>query len=216
MVFDLDDTLIDWWGSWTACVSSFAGTDVVTALAEHVRRHCWHVRPGTDGHIWHRNTWQVFEHRHDLWPAALGSRWGDDVEHLVREFERRLWVGFFDEVIPTLETLAVNHRLAVLSNNAHLPAEAQRLGLSRWFEQCLVADAPAKPDAAAFLRACEHLGTRPDRTWYVGDSVRADAMGAMGAGLVPVWVDRFGDPWPDRPPTVHRVSDLSTLPELVG
>lgn len=214
MVFDLDDTLIDWWGSWTACVASFASSDVVQTLADHVREHCWQVRPGTRGHIWHRNTWQVFEHRHHLWPAALGARWGDDVDDLIGEFERRLWVDFFDEVIPALEALAVDHRLAVLSNNVHLPAEAKRLGLSRWFEQCLVADAPAKPDAEAFLRACEHLGTRPERTWYVGDSVRADALGALGAGLVPVWVDRFGDPWPDRPDTVHRVSDLSQLSQL--
>ncbi len=216
VVFDLDDTLIDWWGSWTACVASFADDEVVMALAEHVRRYCWQVRPGTDGHVWHRNTWQVFEHRHDLWHAALGAQWGAAVDELIREFEQRLWVDFFDEVIPTLEALAVNHRLAVLSNNVHLPAEATRLGLSTWFEHCLVADSPAKPDAGAFLRACDHLGTRPDRTWYVGDSVRADALGALGAGLVPVWVDRFGDPWPDRPDTVHRVVDLSPLPELVG
>lgn len=215
MVFDLDDTLIDWWGSWTTCVASFADADVVQTLVDHVRSTCWDTRPDTDGHVWHRNTWRVFEHRHDLWPRALATRPSDEVASLLREFEERLWVDFFDEVIPALERLGERHRLAVLSNNVHLPAEVRRLRLDRWFELFLVADDPAKPDARAFHRACASLGTRPEATWYVGDSVRADALGALGAGLVPVWVDRFGDPWPDRPGQVHRVADLMELTELL-
>lgn len=216
VVFDLDDTLIDWWGSWTACVAGFAEPSVVEALDHHLRCHSWEVRPGSVGQVWHRNTWQVFEHRHDLWPRALSDLTPDEVADLIRLFEERLVVDFFEEVIPTLDHLGRHHRLAVLSNNIHLPAEAARLDLGRWFEACLVAHPVAKPHPDAFLSACAQLGTDPAATWYVGDSVRADALGAAGAGLVPVWVDRFGDPWPDRPSGVHRVADLAGLVSLLS
>lgn len=216
VVFDLDDTLIDWWGSWTACVADFAPIEVQEALTQHVRRHCWEHRPDHRGQIWHRNTWQVFEHRHELWPRALPTWSASSVADLVSDFERRLRVEFFDEVIPTLDLLARQHRLAVLSNNVHLPDEAERLGLDRWFEVCMVAEPFSKPHRRAFLDACIRLGSTPANTWYVGDSIRADALGAHQAGLVPVWVDRFGDQWNDRPAGVHRVESLAELVTLLG
>jgi putative hydrolase of the HAD superfamily len=216
VVFDLDDTLIDWWGSWTTCVASFAGDDVLDALTVHVQERCWHIRPGTPGHIWHRNTWQIFDHRHDLWPQALADRDPAEVAALIEQFEQQLWVGFFAEVIPTLDHLARSHRLAVLSNNSQLPGEADRLGLDSWFEHILVAEPYAKPDPRAFHLACDTLGVDPGRTWYVGDSIRADALGAAGAGLNAVWVDRFGDPWPDRPAAIHRIADLAELTTLLS
>lgn len=216
VVFDLDDTLIDWWGSWTTCVASFAGAEVLKALTISVQEQCWQVRPGTPGHIWHRNTWQVFDHRHDLWPRALGEWDPVEVVALIDQFEQQLWVGFFAEVIPTLDQLARTHRLAVLSNNPQLPGEADRLGLSTWFENTLVAAPYAKPDPRAFHSACDVLQVNPSRTWYVGDSVRADALGAAGAGLTAVWVDRFSDPWPDRPAAIHRIADLTGLTDLLA
>jgi hypothetical protein len=45
--------------------------------------------------------------------------------------------------------------------------------------------------------------------------VKADALGALGAGLIPVWVDRWNDPWPDKPDAVHRISTLGDLPALI-
>ncbi|MDA8117048.1 MAG: HAD hydrolase-like protein [Actinomycetota bacterium] len=48
----------------------------------------------------------------------------------------------------------------------------------------------AKPAAAAFLEACDRLGTVPGATIHVGDNLRIDAEGPTVAGLVAVWLQR--------------------------
>lgn len=214
VVFDLDDTLIDWWGSIRRCLGALADDDVVDALLAHCRAECWQVRPGTDGHVWHRNTWALHERRERLWPAALPWLEPDELATLMQRFHDQLWVGFFPDAVPTLDALVGRHRLAVMSNNHHLPAEVQRLGLHDWIDAAVVAPEP-KPDPLGFLEVCDVLGTDPSRTAYVGDSVRADALGALESGLLPVWIDRWDDPWPDRPPTVRRISSLTELTGLV-
>jgi HAD superfamily hydrolase (TIGR01549 family) len=216
IAFDLDDTLIDWWGSWTRCVESMANDRVVEALADHLRTECWQLRPGTDDFVWHRNTWMVHSHRHELWPAALPWLSADEVTTILDRFDDELWVAFFPDTIGTLEHLTGRYTLGVLSNNPHLPDEVDRLRLDRWFDVALVASPEPKPHPAPFLATCERLGSVPSRTIFVGDSVKADVLGAHAAGLVPVWVDRWGDPWTDRPDDVHRIGGLDELPSLLA
>jgi putative hydrolase of the HAD superfamily len=78
-----------------------------------------------------------------------------------------------------------------------------------------------KPDPRVFHEGCRLLGTSPARTAYVGDEPDVDAMGAMQAGLVGVWLDRPGE---RRERTagslelggVHRITGLAALPALLG
>jgi putative hydrolase of the HAD superfamily len=49
-----------------------------------------------------------------------------------------------------------------------------------------------KPDPRVFAEACRRLGTPRGRTAYVGDELDVDAVGAVEAGLVGVWLDRPG------------------------
>jgi putative hydrolase of the HAD superfamily len=218
VLFDLDDTLIDWWGSVTACLERFADLDVIDMLLQHTRDEWWERRPGT-AHVWHRNTWALHQYRHEVWPAALPHLDRSALAALLDEFDRALWVDFFDDAIPTLDLLVASStlRLGVLSNNHLLPEETVRLRLDHWFDVLVAAEQhQVKPHPDAFLRGCRALGTAPERTVYVGDSVRADALGALGAGLVPVWIDRWDDPWPDRPGEVHRIGALAELPALLS
>lgn len=216
IVFDLDDTLIDWWGSVRRCLERFADDAVIDALLEHCQAECWQVRPDRPGWVWHRNNWMLHERRHELWPRALDWLDPAELELLLVRFDDELWVEFFPDAVPTLDTLAQSHRLAVLSNNHHLPSEVERLRLHDWFEVAVAATSTPKPDPAAFGQVCRLLGTEPARTAYVGDSIRSDALGARSAGLVPVWLDRWGDPWPDRPAEVLRITTLAELPELLA
>lgn len=215
VLFDHDDTLVDWWGSWTSCVEAIADDRVLAALADHVRRECWQERPDGEGAIWHRNTWMVHQHRDLLWPAALP--WLDTAElaTLMDRFDEELWVRFFPDTIAALEWLADRHPLGIVSNNPFLPDEVERLRLDRWFDVTLVAHPEPKPHPTPFLKACAALGAEPSQTLFVGDSIRADVLGALEAGLVPVWLDRWGDPWPGRPRQVHRIADLSELRALL-
>lgn len=216
VVFDLDDTLIDWWGSVRTCLERFADDEVIDALLAHCRAECWQVRPGTADHVWHRNTWMLHERRDELWPVALDWLDPAELELLLKRFDEELWVGFFPDAVPTLDALAHSHRLAVLSNNHHLPSEVERLRLHDWIELAVTATTQPKPHPWAFDRVCRLLGTEARQTVYVGDSIKSDALGALGAGLVPVWLDRWGDPWPDRPAEVLRITSLAELPALLA
>jgi putative hydrolase of the HAD superfamily len=219
VLFDLDDTLIDWWGSLTTCLEETADHEVSEALLAHCREAYWETHP-EHGHVWHRNTWALHHRRHTDWPLALPHLDGADLELLLGRFDDALWVGFYPDTVPTMDLLLTRHtgsiRFGILSNNGLLPAEVERLRLHDWFEVAVSAEPAArKPHPDAFRLGCDALGTDPRRTVYVGDSVKADALGALGAGLVPVWVDRWNDSWPGRPDEVHRITTLEDLPALV-
>ena len=211
IVFDLDDTLIDWWGSLRTCLDRIAEPQVVDALLTYCRQECWYARPGSDD-IWHRNTWAVHHHRHDVWPAALGFLAPAKLDALLARFEDELWVDFFPETIPTLDRLAADYRLGVLSNNQLLPAEFDRLELRRWFDVAIAApfERP-KPHGDGFAEVASAMGLEVGRCAYVGDSVRTDVLGALEAGMVPIWLNRWHDAWPDRPAEVIEVATLAEL-----
>jgi HAD superfamily hydrolase (TIGR01509 family) len=216
VIFDHDDTLIDWWGSMDRCLRGFAPDSVTEALLAYCRNDLWHLDPhGT--FIWHRNTWAVHHLRTDVWPAALPDLDPATREALMHRFDRELVVEFFDETIPALEALRSDVRLAVLSNNHLVGDEAVRLGFDQWFETWHTAPLDRmKPHPEAFAPALDALGLEPERCLYVGDSVKADALGALSAGLIPVWVDRWNDDWANRPSSVHRIESLAELPQLVA
>jgi putative hydrolase of the HAD superfamily len=215
VLFDLDDTLIDWWGSLEEAITRVADDDESAALLTHVRDHFWDVHP-EHGFVWHRNTWKLFEDRHHVWPAALPHLHPDDLSIVLRRFEEELWVAYFPDVVPTLDALVDHTRIAVLSNNHLIDREARRLRLHDWFEFAMCPTGCFKPEPEAFQQACARLGLEPNEVAYVGDSVRADALGALDAGLVPIWVDRWNDDWFNRPSDVHRVTSIAEVPGLLG
>lgn len=213
VLFDLDDTLIDWEGSVDRCIRDLGGDDVADQLLAYVRQHHWKRR---DGVVVHRNTWKVHEDAAQLWANALPHLDEAELALAVKRFREELWVGFYPEVVPTLDALTDSYRLGVLSNNRHLPSEVGRLRLHDWMELTLTPPGDVmKPDRRAFDHACDALGLPPERVVYVGDSVLADVEGSRAAGLVPVWVDRYDDGWPP-PPDVHRIADLGELPALLA
>lgn len=213
MLFDLDDTLIDWYGSIDRCVRDLGGDEAADALLAYARQHHWTRREGV---VVHRNTWKLHEQADACWPAALPHLDEAELALAIKRFREELWVGFFADTVPALDVLAESHRLGVLSNNRYLPTEVRRLRLDDWFEVALTPpDGVYKPDPTAFLHACEVLGLAPGDVVYVGDSVLADVEGALAVGMIPVWVDRFGDDW--APPAgVHRIAALTELIPLLG
>src|SRR4051812_31744907 len=209
VLFDLDDTLLDW----AAAIRVAVGDDLADRLLTWAAEHLWKRR---DGGVVARDTWRLHEFADDLWPRALADVDPDDVRLVLKRFREELWVGFYPDAVPTLDRLVHDHRLAVCSNNPYLMAEAERLRLRDWFEAIeLVPPDRRKPHPEAFLALCQHLGTAPARTVHVGDSVLSDAEGAHAAGLVAVWLDRHGDRW-EPPPGVHRITSLAELPDLLA
>lgn len=74
-----------------------------------------------------------------------------------------------------------------------------------------------KPDARIFRLACARLGVDPREAAYVGDRLGTDAIGAAGAGLIGVWIDRFATPLTDQERAAAAeagVARITTLAEL--
>ncbi|MGW1803606.1 HAD family hydrolase [Streptomyces sp. NPDC002078] len=126
----------------------------------------------------------------------------------------------FPDVLPALEALSASHRHAVLSNSSITVQEhkLRTLGLLDRFEVVLCAAelGVSKPEAAAFLAACEALGLPPHEVAYVGDHPEIDGRGAAEAGLLSVWIDRGKGSAPAAGEAVcRRISALAELPALV-
>lgn len=134
------------------------------------------------------------------------------------EHYKAAW-ALFPDVLPVLDALAGTHRHGVLSNSsaANQDPKLRHLGLRDRFEVlvCAAELGVSKPDAAAFLAACEALALPPGQVAYVGDQPEIDARGARDAGLTAVWLDREGGRGPG-PEGVHRIEGLDRLPELLA
>ncbi|MFF4041997.1 HAD family hydrolase [Streptomyces sp. NPDC001816] len=128
--------------------------------------------------------------------------------------------SLFPDVLPALDALAASHRHGVLSNSSLTVQEhkLRTLGVRDRFESLLCAAelGVSKPEAGAFLAACEALDLPPHEVAYVGDHPEIDGRGAAEAGLLSVWIDR-GGVYAQAPDTVaaHRISTLAELPALV-
>ncbi|MFJ5778081.1 HAD family hydrolase [Streptomyces sp. NPDC093094] len=127
----------------------------------------------------------------------------------------------FPDVVPALDSLAAGYRHSVLSNSSlHVQDRKLRvLGLHGRFESILCAAelGVSKPQAAAFLAACEALALPPHQVAYVGDHPEIDGRGAAEAGLLSVWIDREGrSATVPAPPGGHRIGSLAELPAVLG
>ncbi|WP_288798211.1 HAD family hydrolase [uncultured Arsenicicoccus sp.] len=114
------------------------------------------------------------------WPAAFraGTRAFDDVAGLL---DRARADGILVGALTNSSTEFTTLKLEVV-------------GLSDAFTAIATTDTLGygKPDARAFWRACELLGSAPEQTVYVGDDLAVDAQAAVAAGLHGVWLDRRG------------------------
>ncbi|MFJ8114057.1 HAD family hydrolase [Streptomyces sp. NPDC096132] len=129
--------------------------------------------------------------------------------------------ALFPDVLPTLDALAASHRHAVLSNSS-LRVQDHKLrvlGVHNRFETILCAAelGVSKPEAAAFLAACDALGLPAHEVAYVGDHPEIDGRGAAEAGLLSVWIDRYGGTAAvEVQPGRHRIATLAELPAILG
>jgi HAD superfamily hydrolase (TIGR01509 family) len=103
--------------------------------------------------------------------------------------------------------------VAVLSNgwNPLQIRKAQRAG----FEGPVLASADIgqqKPGARAFEMLLSALGTRPQKTWFVGDDPHSDVDGSRSAGFHAVWFDWEKKTFPPEllppPYTIHSLGEL--------
>jgi HAD superfamily hydrolase (TIGR01549 family) len=168
--------------------------------------------------------------RKDLWVEVckrygaasdqiLFEQWESDYWHTVEEHTE-----FFPEAIPTLEQLATEYRLALITNTQRQNRSGDHRinrfpGLEKVFQEIIVAGAggiPAKPDPAPFRHCLARLDLTPPEVVYVGDDWRIDICGASKVGIQPIWLKHHSVPrsWPEVETSVPIITSLDRLLDL--
>ncbi|ARP74407.1 hydrolase [Streptomyces sp. MUSC 125] len=225
MVWDVDDTLFDYttadrqgMGAHLAAeglLAAYGGAEAALVRWREVTDQQWARYAAGEA--------TFPEQRRDRVRVFLDEQLGDAeadawFQRYIAHYEAA-W-SLFPDVLPALEALATSHRHAVLSNSSLTVQEPKlrTLGVRDRFEVVLCAAelGVSKPEAGAFLAACEALGLPPQEVAYVGDHPEIDGRGAVEAGLLSVWIDR-GAAYARAVGEVvaHRISTLAELPALV-
>ncbi len=131
-------------------------------------------------------------------------------------FEERNRVEYYEDAMPAVKALAQRYPLISISNGN---AQLDRVGLAPHFHAALSATSYgiAKPDARIFLEAARLAQVNPEQMLHVGDDMTLDVLGALGAGLQAVWLNRQGHAWPhtQAEPTLE-IASLAELTDYLG
>lgn len=145
----------------------------------------------------------------------------EDLDDLFAEyatFYESHWVAFDDARAVLDDLAATGYVLGVLTNGqrAQQLAKLARVGLLDRFAVVVASsELPAgKPDPRAFTALCQRLGTAPASAMFVGDDPVTDVVGARGAGLQAVLLDR-GQAG-RAPDGVTSIRSLTELPAIVN
>lgn len=159
-------------------------------------------------------TWRDY---HTLMLRELGVEEQRQLLDLVLEsqFAPDAW-ELYPDVLPMLRELCDGAaRVCVISDwGSNLESILASLGLDRYLDFVLASGAAglAKPDPALFRLAATRAGVDPADALMVGDSYRADVLGARAAGMDGLLLDRAGDATVDD---VLVIRSLAELPSLV-
>jgi HAD superfamily hydrolase (TIGR01509 family) len=224
VLFNLDGTLRDWPSAITQAISELRsdrpnalsenlGNDLNTRLEAAIKQQLFMLQK--DQIVARRHYWIDVDPL-PTWRAALPELEPKALDMLVTRFRTLLDAVPFADVHPALEQLRENYALGVLTNSPRPESILQRLGFTQYFDAIVtVFGGTKKPAAAAFELALRKLGSEPATTVYVGNSLHIDIQGALSAGLMPIWIDRFSDSYP-LPDGAHRIEKLTELPDLLA
>lgn len=199
--FDLDDTLYD-----NKPVIAAAEAAMLDSLTQHAP-----VTKGYDSDFW----WQQRrllaktqpEIRHDIgrWrllgieagliELGLTSCEAGEIAELAYDafWQARTTISIAPEVTLLLSKLAKQYQIIAITNGN---ACIKKMGLGHLFAFSLQAgpDGRMKPYPDLFLTAAARLKVKPEAILHIGDSHRADVVGALKAGCQAAWLDHYQQP----------------------
>lgn len=162
--------------------------------------------------------------------AVLGRLGLDDLQESVFRriedaFARRSAWYVYPDVMPALDAMRdAGLRLCVISNFVWgAPELIHDLELASHFEHLVISARVGfqKPNPGIFRHALELMAVEPERALHVGDSYRADVLGARRVGIDAVLIDRSrSDASSERDehedPDLTAVGDMFELLDLLG
>ena len=123
----------------------------------------------------------------------------------------------FEDTLVSLERLkGKGYQIGVVSNlRRDMNQLCEDLGMAPYLDFCLTSAEVGveKPDPAIFAAALDRAGVEPGEAVHVGDQPRSDLVGARGAGLYAVLLDRGG--WHKDVANCVHITQLAELDELL-
>ncbi len=198
------------------------------AAWEEADRFFWdeYHRPGNDTWSDDERINAYWRHYHELMLERLGLETHREMldRILASQFASDAW-ELYPDVEPSLAEIRGigGVKIGIVSDwGSNLRAIVRELGLDRLLDFVLPSGAVgvAKPNPAFYRLALDAAEVQPAEALMVGDSYRADVLGAWAAGMDAVWLDRHegmsitptDEPIPSD---VQRVRSLNELPEIM-
>jgi putative hydrolase of the HAD superfamily len=201
ILFDLDDTLIDWSGftlAWETLESRHLRNvfDFLKLQSEFQHYNDEYLRRARDAWAEARNTLRAPHLGRLLVDAAVAVGASVDSIDMAACLDAYGWRAvedtlLFPEVLEMLQAFTDHGlKLGIVTNSFH-PITVRDLeiaghGLSDFFPDCRVTAADVgylKPHPEIFEYALNKLGVSADEAVFVGDNAVADIAGAQGAGM---------------------------------
>lgn len=190
LIFDIDDTLVDFGASQQAALADIraahypqAAPDSFARIYTEVNHALWaeYVRGGIVQEEIRRRRFTETAHRLGL-PVPDWRAIGDAYEDALAAHAQ-----LFDGALALLEALAPRYRLAAITNGltrVQRP-KARRTGIDRFFDPYLISEQEgvAKPSSEIFRRCLELTGIAAGDALMIGDSWESDGRGAAQAGM---------------------------------
>lgn len=142
-----------------------------------------------------------------------------EVVSLHLDAERRTFSLFEESRAVLIELRRRGIPVGLITNG---PSDSQReklrvVGIEDLFDLVLASGdiGVLKPDAEIFHLALDRVGVPAGAALYVGDNFNADVVGAVGAGLAALWVNRDASPAPRDDIPHHAGSSLLAVLDAI-
>jgi putative hydrolase of the HAD superfamily len=219
VLFDLDNTLIDFWNFKVKCIDSAVNAMIRAGLNMRKKRAM--------GIIWEIYKKKGMEYKHifqDFLKKATGKIDHRLIAHALaayREKREGLLVPY-PKVVQTLRKLSKNYKIAIISD---APREKAWLRLvlmkiDTLFDVIIAFEdtGKRKPHKLPFLKTIKKLKVRPDEVMMVGDSIHRDMGGAKKVGMKTCLTlyGRSIKPKVKPQSADFMINSISELPHIVG
>ena len=219
LIFDIDDTLVDFAASQRAALADIRMTHYPQAapvsferIYTEVNHALWaeFARGGIEQEEIRRRRFTETAQRLGL-PEPDWRTIGDAYEDALAAHAE-----LFEGVLGALEKLAARYRLAAITNGLARVQnpKALRTGIRRFLDPYLISEEQgvSKPSSVIFIRCLERAGATADEALMIGDSWESDGRGAASAGIdfCLVACKRHGPP-PGLPEPVLHIASVGEL-----
>lgn len=223
VIFDAGETLLHPHPSFPALLTRFIQErDHAVSFEQVIEAEAALARPIAQMFSEHK-LWSTSTETSRAFWTALYSRFAAHLgledpglpQHLFERFRLPEHYALFDDALPALEELRERgYRLGIVSNfEAWLEGLVTSLEIMPFLNALVVSgiEGVEKPDPKIFEIALERIGTRPERTVYVGDSPEFDVEPARSLGMHALLIDRRGRHDPGRWPVITSLVEIASV-----